>query len=54
MELSVADATAAFEMVLSPGAGIASVAGGKPPAGCVIRPSSPGAAGGSVQGCRGR
>ncbi len=27
MELSVANATAAFEMVLSPGAGIASAAG---------------------------
>ena len=29
MELSVANATAAFEMVLSPGAGIASAAGKK-------------------------
>ena len=28
MELSVANATAAFEMVLSPGAGITSAAGG--------------------------
>ena len=33
MELSVADATAAFEMVLSPGAGRTSVAGVQPPAG---------------------
>ncbi|PWM36291.1 MAG: hypothetical protein DBX65_03560, partial [Oscillospiraceae bacterium] len=33
MELSVADATAAFEMVLSPGAGRTSVAGVQPPPG---------------------
>ena len=31
MELSVANATAAFEMVLSPGAGIASAAGVQAP-----------------------
>ena len=37
-------ATAAFEMVLSPGAGIASAARGQaplPPAGCVVRPLPP-------------
>ena len=33
MDLSVANATAAFEMVLSPGAGRTSAAGGKAPAG---------------------
>ena len=38
MELSVANATAAFEMVLSPGAGRASAAGVQPPAGCRQRP----------------
>ena len=39
MELSVADATAAFEMVLSPGAGIASAAGVQPPTGGEARPA---------------
>ena len=38
MELSVANATAAFEMVLSPGAGRASAAGVQPPSRCRQRP----------------
>ena len=38
MELSVANATAAFEMVLSPGAGRTSAAGVQPPSGCRQRP----------------
>ena len=41
MELSVADATAAFEMVPSPGAGQGYAAGGKPPPGTANRPASP-------------
>ena len=41
MELSVANATAAFEMVLSPGAGIASAAGKKETKGFLMQGASP-------------
>ena len=53
MELSVANATAAFEMVLSPGAGRTSAAGGKAPRRVPdwqVEPVPPGACPGDARG----